>query len=37
MVAPPPVYYYPAQPAYVRPPRSVVVIRNGYAYRVWVR
>ncbi|HEX4005648.1 MAG TPA: hypothetical protein VHX60_05710 [Acidobacteriaceae bacterium] len=32
MMAPPPVYYYPA-----RPPRSVMVMRNGYAYRVWVR
>ncbi|MGC2638083.1 MAG: hypothetical protein WA294_12950 [Acidobacteriaceae bacterium] len=29
-VAPPPVYYYPR-------PRSVVVVRNGYAYRVWVQ
>ena len=40
MVAPPPVYYYPPPRVYVmppRPPRSVVVIRNGYAYRVWVQ
>jgi hypothetical protein len=35
MMPPPPVYYYPPQPVYA--PRSVVVIRNGYAYRVWVR
>jgi hypothetical protein len=37
MAAPPPVYYYPAPRAYPPPPHSVVVIRNGYAYRVWVR
>lgn len=37
MVAPPPVYYVP-RPVYVPPPmRSVVVVRNGYAYRVWVQ
>ena len=37
VTAPPPVYYAP-QPVYVPPPmRSVVVIRNGYAYRMWVQ
>ena len=38
VTAPPPVYYAPPQPVYVPPPmRSVVVVRNGYAYRVWVQ
>jgi hypothetical protein len=36
---PPPVYYY-APPAIfapmIRPRRSVIVVRNGYAYRVYV-
>jgi hypothetical protein len=36
MVAPPPVAYYPA-PRIIAPPRSVVIIRNGYAYRMWVQ
>ncbi|HVT99586.1 MAG TPA: hypothetical protein VHE33_18955 [Acidobacteriaceae bacterium] len=37
--APPPTYVYMAPPpvvAYVPPPRTVVVYRNGYAYRVAV-
>lgn len=38
MVAPPPPVYYVPRPMYSPPPmRSVVVIRNGYAYRVWVQ
>ena len=38
MVAPPPPVYYMPRPVYAPPPmRSVVVIRNGYAYRVWVQ
>ena len=35
---PPPVYYYAPAPVYVAPVprRSVLVMRNGYAYRVYV-
>jgi len=37
-VTPPPVAYAPPVTYYAPPPpRSVVVIRNGYAYRMWVQ
>ena len=37
-VTPPPVAYAPPVAYYAPPPpRSVVVIRNGYAYRMWVQ
>ncbi|HTV13196.1 MAG TPA: hypothetical protein VME68_00695 [Acidobacteriaceae bacterium] len=36
-VAPPVAYAPPPVAYYAPPPRSVVVIRNGYAYRMWVQ
>jgi len=33
-LAPPPAYYYPPRPMIAMVPRSVIVYRNGYAYRV---